>query len=381
MVYLFVKSTEILSTVLIFLVALLPFELTFISNAYSAYIENPYFSQEIFVIAKDDEGNLLPGAKVYLYAIGEKGLKLLGERISGATGIASFRHSFPLSYYGTHQLNGKLLNVYSSVNLMVIVNKGELIGLYTFPIDPTFEAGIPKVVEVKTYRIPAVNPTQKEVFSSYNEQVLNEWYQYTQVLKFSTYYGIKALWFYPIGSKIQIQTLWTYPPGTSLWRDGGYVEITLDSGIGTNPDFPRTGPYLWSEYFEFKYRHSIVYGSLNIEYLYAVDTGLDPRSDQETKENWYNTPVDGQYYEDLSQGKCRQFNVTGGYNYDFSVAISLGFPWSVSVTLGVSKNPAPISTLTICTEEWAQGYVARVVSLNDRDFLDSRTFWVNQNQH
>ncbi|MGC8909761.1 MAG: hypothetical protein ACP5O5_04130, partial [Fervidicoccaceae archaeon] len=86
-------------------------------------------------------------------------------------------------------------------------------------------------------------------------------------------------------------------------------------------------------------------------------------------------PVSGQYYRDLWQGYRMQFNVTGGYNYDFSVSVSLSYPWAVSVSLGVSRTPAPIATLTIHAGTWYDGYVVRVVSMNDSDYLDSRAFW------
>ncbi|MGC9090759.1 MAG: hypothetical protein ACP5I2_03410, partial [Fervidicoccaceae archaeon] len=133
--------------------------------------------------------------------------------------------------------------------------------------------------------------------------------------------------------------------------------------------------YIWTEYFQFKYRHSIEYGSLNIEYLYAVDTNCDPKSDYWIKEDWSGIPISGQDYFDLSQNRSKQFDVTGGYNYDFSVSVSLSYPWAVSVSLGVSRTPAPIATLTIHAGTWYDGYVVRVVSMNDSDYLDSRTFW------
>ncbi|PNV81563.1 MAG: hypothetical protein C0179_02020, partial [Fervidicoccus sp.] len=303
-------SSQLLSAALIFIVALLPLELTAISNAYSSYSENPYFSQEIYVVPEDENGRVLRGAHVYLYAMLGGKWVLLGERSTGALGIASFRPSFPLDLKAIADFDGRRLNVYGSINLMAIVQGKDYIGLYTIPLDPTFELGSPKIIEVKAYPISSENLLQQSHGYSY-ERVLNEWYQYTPVLRYSTYHNISAEWVYPVGSKVRVQTLWAYPPGSSVWRDGGYVEITMD--CTTSTWLPDTGPYIWTLEFYFKYRHSIEYGSLNIEYLYAVDTSDDPKSERIIKEDWLGTPVSGQYYRDVWQGDSEKFNVTGGY--------------------------------------------------------------------
>jgi len=114
-------------------------------------------------------------------------------------------------------------------------------------------------------------------FSPSSTIVLDERYQYTPVLRFSTNYNISAQYEYPIGSKIRIQTKWRDPSASGIWYDGGYVEITLDIGKSCG-DYWFTGPQITEVQFEFEYQHSFIVGSGPgvIEVVNAVDTSNDP---------------------------------------------------------------------------------------------------------
>ena len=308
------------------------------------------------------------------------GWKEIGFTYSSSSGIAVFRKALLLVLAHIIRVGSRYLKVYKSVNLMVIALKKSYIGLKTFPIDPTYEGKPePKIIHLRTYKLitqKQLNKLErsKVLTSSSGEYVLNEWYQFTTVLKYSTYYGIKAKWSYPIGSKVRVQTKWRWPPGSSNpWYDGGYIEINVDSGVYSGW---REGPYLRTLKFELKYKHSIVaIGGIAIEKVYALDTSTDPRATREASTYWDGRPVSGPKYYDIDQNTYRDIVISGGAGYDFRVYISLSYPWGVSISLGVDKRPSPYATLTIYAGTWQPGYVARIVSIGDSDFLNSRVFW------
>jgi len=210
-------------------------------------------------------------------------------------------------------------------------------------------------------------------FSPSSTIVLDERYQYTPVLRFSTSYNISAQYDYPIGSKIRIQTKWTMPGYPEAgWYDAGYTEITLDYGIGI-PDYI-SGPRITEVQFQFKYQHSYIVGSGPgvIEAVYAVDTSTDPGDDNILSYSWNGQPISGVANYNMSQNDLLDIPVTGGSTYIFSVGINIP---DISISLGVTRAPAPYGTLTIKTSSWYPGYKARTVSLGDGSFLDTRTFW------
>lgn len=353
------------------------------SIALGGLYSGKYFLEDLYITVKTTNDIVLGSAKVYLFIMTDSGWKLLSTTYTNSIGVAVFKPMLPLIHANTLEVNGRKLEIYKSINLMVIVVKRPYIGLYIFAVDPTIELGKPKIITVKAYKLldkitqTTTTLTQEvgiqQITSSW-EQVLNEWYQYTTVLKYSTYYNIEAKWDYPIGSKVRVQTKWRWPPGSSNpWNDGGYIEITVDAGVVSDW---RTGPYVRELQFELKYRHSIVsLGAVAIEKIYAVDTSTDPRATRELVYSWNGEPVNGPQYYDVQQETSRIISISGGEAYDFNVQIALSYPWGVSLSLGVDKNPIPYATLTIHAGTWSPGYVARIVSLSDNDFLDTRTFW------
>jgi len=214
-------------------------------------------------------------------------------------------------------------------------------------------------------------------FSPASAIVLEERYQYTPVLRFSTNYNISAQYDYPIGSKIRVQTKWTVPGYPEAgWYDAGYAEITLDIGKSCG-NYWFTGPQITEVQFEFKYQHSYLVGSGPgvIEVVNAVDTSNDPWGWREVQSNWDGHPMSGiaKYY-DVLQNDTRVIPIKGGSTYVFSVYVALP---KANVSLGVTLPPSPQGTLTIKAGSWYPGYRARIVSLGDNSFLDSRVFWSN----
>jgi len=261
---------------------------------------------------------------------------------------------------------------------MAVVEKGSYVGLYTFTVDPGKDSNTQKMVAVVAHSIPKNSSAsgqllQKPPPSSPGDViVLNEWYQYTPVLRFSTNYNISVQYYYPLGTKIRIQTKWRDPSFSDIWFDGGYVEMTVDGDMMTS-SWRNGGPQITEVQFEFKYQHSYVIGRDSyIEVVNAVSIFREPRGLDEVQYSWDGQPVSGVAYIDLLQNDTLDILVTGGSTYVFSVGINLP---NVSISLGVTKAPDPYVILKIKADTWYPGAVAKIVSLGDGSFLDTRAFW------
>jgi len=195
------------------------------------------------------------------------------------------------------------------------------------------------------------------------------------VLRFSTNCNISAQHYYPIGSKIRVQTKWTVPgyPGAG-WYDAGYAEITLDHGIEIS--WFNGGPQITEVQFGFKYQHSYLVGSDPgvIEVISTVDTSNDPWGWREVQYSWDGQPVSGVVHTETLQNRESKVGVTGSSTYVFSVGINLP---GISISLGVTKASIPQGTLTIAAGSWYPGYIARTESLGDGSYLDTKSFWVS----
>jgi len=337
------------------------------------------YPQEIYIKAEGDDGSPLPNAKVYLYMMTENGWKLIGTRYSNSAGVASFIPGLPADLKRIVQTERGAEYVYSSVNLMAVVEKDSYIGLYTFAVDPGKDSNTQKMVSVVAHSIPKSSSASEQLIRNYPPSpdytlVLDERYQYTPVLRFSTNYNISAQYQYPAGCKIRVQTKYRSPYTPSgYWYDGGYVEITVDSPIWSS--WFNGSPQIIELQFEIKYQHSYVIGrDIYMEVITAVDTSDDPRSYNRVQYSWDGQPVSGVVYRDVLQNDFRGINVTGGSTYIFSVGVN--FP-DVSISLGVTKAPAPEAILIIGAGSWYPGYKARIVSLGDSSYLDTRVFWVS----
>jgi len=346
------------------------------------------YPQEIYIKAVGDDGSPLPNAKVYLYMMTENGWKLVGTRYSNSAGVASFTPGLPVYYFTIFNPPSSVEYIYRSVNLMAVVEKGSYVGLYTFAVDPGKDSNTQKMVSVVAHSIPKNSTLTEQLIRNYPAPspdatiVLNQWYQNTPVLRFSTNYNISAVCYYPMGSKIRIQTKWRDPSSPSgIWYDGGYVEITLEKGV-ESPWF-NGGPQIIEVQFGFKYQDSYVTGSGSyIEVVNAVDTSNDPYLFKYLFYSWDGQPVSGVVDSIMDQNSTLYIPVSGGSTYIFSVQISLNAniippSFGASISLGVTKVPDPKGTLTIKTGFWYPGAMAKIASLGDSSYLDTRAFWLS----
>ena len=324
-----------------------------------------YLVKEINVIVRDEDGRPLSAARAYLYLIDDRGFKLVSETYTNSYGVAHFIVALPLKNYDVEPS--------ASINLKIVAVKDNALAVYFFPVDPSNELLGPKNIEITAHSIDNRLGGGSSYAPSW-EYVYNETYKLTPVLRFATYYGISARYEYPSGSKIRVQAKCRWPPQSSYpWYDCGYTEVTVDAGVGLIR--PITGPKLYTLYFDIKYRYSMIsLGAIAYEEVYAVDTSTDPRRTSSSIGYWDGHPITGSAYYDVPPGESRTINVTGGYNWDFSVSASFSYPWSVTVSLSVDKNPAPRGKL-VYEVTGSYGSYARIVSLGDGDFLDTRAYW------
>jgi len=125
-----------------------------------------------------------------------------------------------------------------------------------------------------------------------------------------------------------------------------------------------------------RYQHSYLVGSGPgvIEVVNAVHTSTDTTGWSEVQYSWDGQPVSGVANFSMSQNYSIGIPIKGGSTYVFSMGISLP---KANISLGVTLPPSPQGTLTIKAGSWYPGYKARVVSLGDDRFLDTRSFWVS----
>jgi len=353
----------------------------FAPAAWSAAASENYpgtYPQEIYIKAVSDDGSPLSNAEVYLYMMTENGWKLVGTRYSNSAGVASFIPGLPADLESIIQTERGVEYIYRSVNLMAVVEKGSYVGLYTFAVDPGKDSNTQKMVAVVAHSIPKNSSLTEQLIRNYPAPspddviVLDQWYNFTPVLRFSTNYNISAQYNYPAGCKIRVQTKYR-SPATAGWTDGGYVEITVDKDIMSS--WLNGGPQIIELQFEIEYQHSYIVGSgpWAVEVVNAVDTSNDPRNYNRVQYSWDGQPVSSATYSYVLQGDYVGLHVTGGDTYIFSVGINI----PPGISLGVTKAPDPYGTLTIHAGSWYPGYKAMVVSLGDGSYLDTRAFWVS----
>ncbi len=324
-----------------------------------------YFVKEINIVLRDPHGAPLPSAKTYVYLLKDEEQVLLAEAYTNSLGIAHLTLALPYKCSG---------NICASVNLKVVAIKQNVLAVWFFAIDPSYEALGPRTINVTAYEYRGFEDSKRVEVEPVWEHVYNTTYKLTPVLRFATYYGVSARWEYPIGSKIKVQAKCRWPPNSSYpWYNCGYTEITLDVGLGLIN--PVSGPWKRTLYFDIKYRYSMIsLGAVAYEEVYATDTPHDVRKTDCTRRYWDGHPVNGPAYYDVRPGEYRVINVTGGSAWDFSVAVSFSYPWSITVTLGVDKVQAPYAELEYFVTG-SQGRYVRIVSVGDTDFLDTIVYW------
>ncbi len=108
------------------------------------------------------------------------------------------------------------------------------------------------------------------------------------------------------------------------------------------------------------------------EAVYALDTNYDPAAYTRECSDWDgHVPAGGVKYL-TPAGDSAAIPVTGGGDYALSVSVSFSYPNAVSVSLGVSKIPAPKAYLHL-TSTRDEGYVETV---GFDGFVESYSHWI-----
>ncbi len=194
----------------------------------------------------DENGKPLSG-KVVVFRLNEDGVKRIYEGY--AVGTATFSITVERELVTSYIEKGKEVKVYKPVNLQIAVaNKEERkLGVVNLPIDPTNE---PHPATFKTVKVVMVSVPEIK-----SQPVEGSWttYELTPVLSFAVWNSIQAKYFYPVGSKLKVESKFR-PWGSTTWTSNGCTEIELDSGVSS--------PYLSGEreytvYFNLKYKYAI----------------------------------------------------------------------------------------------------------------------------
>lgn len=252
--------------------------------------------------------------------------------------------------------------IYASVNMEVFAvglsPEEEVAGVKVFSVDPTYmkwpEDSV--TVTVKLWRIPATNSSEHGVRArKVKPGIVDEisWWQYTPILKYATWDGIKEWFKLEVGSKIEIESkdqvcaLWACEP----WKSAGSTQVTLNIGLtGGYPSGELVRTMLaYFKYVDYTYCDSFF--GICEETVYAADTNMDFPKYEYLDESWDgHLPSSPYAYYITETGDKRSIPIFGGYHWDLSVSVGVGVGGEgASLTLGVTFTRVhnPISFLYV----------------------------------
>lgn len=350
---------------------------------------------DLTLLVLDHRGATAGSTRLVVFELTESGPRKLLEGASDEKGLYRGEVQLPRKLVREKLVaveGGEVREIYASVNLWVVAFKesdGQAVevGTLNFSVDPTFMKhpldSATYVVKLSKVGMLVVSETTNALGSASSCTVpptgQDEVWTPTPVLKFATWDNIQIKYDYIAGSKIRVSGKERYFIVSSCsytpWTDNAGTVITLDSGISRGW---LTGRAVYTEKFEFKYiftRYWVTSGVL-IEKVYAADTGTDPRDNPWEISSWSGSlPGWSYYYKTAQLTDSRSIPITGKETgFTFSVGIS--FPKiPITISLGVTKHPSPVSYLYIKTGTWTDDYKVKTVS-NDGTFLETYSNWV-----
>ena len=325
-------------------------------------------------------------ARVKVFLLTSDGPKLIGEGGTFVSGVARVHVFIPREPRGLlwkwepFLEDGRVVRKfvetnepsYASVNLGVIaVGFGE-IGVRVFSLDPTNmrwpedEASVTVKLEKPPLGKGGVSGAPPRTRSGLEEI---SWWQFTPILKYATWDGIREWFKFSIGSKIEVQSKHRVCGLRSCgsWEDAGYTVVTRDSGLIGGY---LTGRVVRTVYAEVRYvywSYCDSFTRLCVEDVYAADTGMDFFDYYYVDKPWDGSlPSTGHAYYTCWRG-TRNLTITGGYRWDLTVLVNLSISGRhTSITLGTTfyEVPNPPSYLNIEAEDGAPGYCVETVSLH-----------------
>lgn len=340
---------------------------------------------EVEVEVVDEKG--MPAGPVYVAAfeLADGGPRLVADGWADLKGVFKFEARIPRKLVAELKDGTR---VYAPFNLWIIAsgNDGRL-GTLTQPLDPSTMKHPRDSAKLKV-KVRRVEQAASEAVSTASACWLPIPYQeeswaWTNVLQVGVWDNINALFEYPYGAQIAVQSkerVWlVYECRYSDWYDaGGATLVTLDFTVRRWQWLQ--GRLVYTLQFELKY-YFVRYtppnvGNLQIEKVYAVDTYSDPRGDRVLSESWNGQLPGWSYYVLVDQGNEIGIPITRSpLLYTFSVGVTVTFKNAgVSVGLSVGKSGA-VGTLTIKAGRWQPGYLVRVES-SDGSYVVTRCNWI-----
>ncbi len=328
-----------------------------------------YQSVRLSVVVVGPDGDPIQNAKVIIYKLSEDRTDKLLEGYTDPQGTAHFTLKISREFKGTETalINGeyRLITIYKSHNFRAVALADNLLGSSTFSLDPTLMKWPGDDVLLRLEARPFAGVTST---SDLELVETDETYQFTQVHLFTSWNNITTRDYWPSSSKPKIQSKerWTDLNGNIIldWSETGSTTVTLDFSY-ISPKY--TGKKLIKLLFEFKYRYErwfVVGGPVTpagyVEYVYAVDTSVDPVDRRVSTSSWSGGQFTG-YITHVNQGESIGVDITGGIEWTFSVGVSFGVSWppgsvSVSVSLGITKTTTPTAKCWVQAGSWLEGY-------------------------
>ncbi len=335
----------------------------------------------------EESGTPARYARVKVFLLTSDGPKLIGEGGTFVSGVARVHVFIPRKPRGLlwkwepFLEDGRVVRKfvetnepsYASVNLGVIAIRPGEIGVRVFSLDPTKmrwpedEASVTVKLEKPPSGKGGVSGAPPRTRPRPEDEI--SWWQFTPILKYATWDGIREWFKFNIGSKIEIQSkhqvcaLWACGP----WEDAGSTTVTLDRGL--------TGGYLTGRvvrtmYVKIKYvdwSYCDSFAGVCEDTIYAADTDMDFPDYYYVDKPWDgNLPSTGYTYL-THEGETTRLLIAGGYHWDLSVSINFGVDeGGPSVSLGVTfyRVSNPPSYLYIEGESRDPSYYVETVSMH-----------------
>ena len=339
---------------------------------------------EVEVEIFDESGAPAGSAHVAAFELADGGLKLLAEGRASLSGVFKFGAKVP------RRLVAELENgtrIYAPLNLWIIAwREDNLLATLTQPIDITAMKHPLDTLKLRVQARRIAQTATKESAATASECRLPtegaESWAWTSVLQVGTWDSISAKWYYPIGTRIMVESkerVWLVNECRygGDWYSAGSTIVALEHGVGS-ADWVG-GRNVYTSKFYLKYYIVRYYPpsstALQIEKAYAVDTFSDPRGAMYETASWSGQLPGWSYYSLIGQGCQMDFSFTAAFNV-FTVTVSFSLSTGgVSIGLGVGKASTPVGTLSMRASTWQPGYVAKVES-SDGSYIVTRCNWV-----
>jgi hypothetical protein len=375
------------TTIVLFVIIVLSIPL--IIGFTGVYADPGIQNVDIQVKVRMKNGGLAAYPRIQIYHLAEQGPRLLASGSGSQNGLYSWRITIPRIWKNRLNVSELMreIDLYEAANILILAydDKTNTAGSLVVSVDPSFMKWpfesfltgvnltdeLPRSIGTLSLGVLSMPPP-------------SETWKNTVVVEFAVWDQIWASAYFPIGSKIDVQTKQrVYDPSNNRyltgWASPGSTTITLDVGRGTQEI---TGKLKYSHIFQFKYilcYVSIPNTPYYYEIVYATDTSSDPiYSDCGSLASWSGSASGANpYITGQNQSLDIPLTQTSQWCFTISVGFSVSFPtgtMSISVSLGVSKSSLPYAVLHIRTGTWTTGY--RVFTYgSEYGFRKSYSIW------